>query len=159
MERGAFSVEVERELPIAVVRPRGHLDAYAAPDLRAALLAALADQPTGVIVDAAEVKVVDEAALAALVSVARESERWPGTPFAVVGPPETLMAVKRLGMVQSILSCPDWPTALSALADWPQPPSRRQRIEPDRDAPSTARQAVREFCEEHQVGGDGDAAN
>jgi len=125
VESGAFSVDVERGLPVAVVRPRGQLDAYTAPDLQTALLSALAHQPAGVLIDASDLTVVDDVGLAVIASVARESERWPGTPFAVTGSSSLLASVE---------------------------------IQPDRDAPAAARSAVREFCEDQGVGGDGDAA-
>ncbi len=158
MESGAFSVDVERGLPVAVVRPRGQLDAYTAPDLQTALLSALAHQPAGVLIDASDLTVVDDVGLAVIASVARESERWPGTPFAVTGSSSLLASVEALGVGRFVLACPDEAAARIALDRWPAPAARRVEIQPDRDAPAAARSAVREFCEDQGVGGDGDAA-
>lgn len=155
---GDFSVVVEPTLPVAVVRPRGRLDAHAAPQLRAALRSSLAHQPAGVLIDGSDLVVVDDQALAVLASVAQESAHWPGTPFAVSGSEQTRAAVERLGLGHYVQTCPDVAAALTALRRRPPPPSRRQRIEADRDAPATARLAVREFCAEHNLGGDADAA-
>lgn len=158
VDSGEFGVEVEHSLPVAVVRPTGRLDAYSAPELQTALLAALSHQPAGVLVDAGGLEVVDDVGLAVLASVARESERWPGTPFAITGQPALLTAVERLGVGRFVLACPDEAAARRALGGWPAPPSQRIQIQADRDAPAVARAAVREFCQQQRVGGDRDAA-
>jgi anti-anti-sigma regulatory factor len=155
---GGFRVVVERTLPVAIVRPRGQLDADTAAQLRAALISSLAQQPAGVLVEGSELVVVDDRALAVLASVALESSHWPGVPLVVSGPPATVAAVDRLRASRYIRTCPDESAALAVLHRSPVPPSRRQQIEPDRDAPAMARLAVREFCAEQSLGGDGDAA-
>src|SRR5690606_33922166 len=95
-------------------------------------------------------------ALAVLASVAAQSAHWPGATFAVTGAPAVVAAVDRLHA--DLVTCPDEDAALSALRRSPLPPWRRLRIEPNRDAPAKARLAVREFCAEQSLGGDGDAA-
>ncbi|HEX6873041.1 MAG TPA: STAS domain-containing protein, partial [Micromonosporaceae bacterium] len=156
---GELSVDVEHAQPVAVIRPHGVLDAYTAADLRAALLECLAEQPSGVVVDGSDLEVADDVALSVLSSVAQESQRWPGTRFAIAGAGErTVSAAERMGVARYIKICPDRDTAVRELAQWPAPPMRRDRIAADRDAPGHARAAVVEFCQQHGVGGDGDVA-
>jgi anti-anti-sigma factor len=156
---GELSFDVEQRLPVVVVRPRGVLDAYTAADLRAVLLACLAEQPTGVVIDTSELSVADDIGLTVLVSVAQQSERWPGTRFAMSArTAEFAAAAERMGVARSVSVCADMEAALKEANQWPVPPSARQRIDPDRNAPSVARAAVHDFCQAQRVGGDGDAA-
>jgi anti-anti-sigma regulatory factor len=153
-----FSVEVEHMSLVALVLLRGVLDAFTAPDLRAALLECLAEQPAGVIVDASELSIRDDVGLTVLSSVAQQSEQWPGTRFAVVAPTHELAAVfVRMGTNRYMLICTDRDAAFLELSRGPLPPWSRHRISPGRDAPGIARAAVQAFLEEHGVG-DGDAA-
>jgi anti-anti-sigma regulatory factor len=156
---GEFTIEVEQMYPVAVIRPRGVLDAYTAPDLRTGLLDCLAEQPSGVMVDASALEIADDVALTVIGNVAQQSERWPGARLAVAGAgPEIAAAAERLGVARSVPFYPDRRSAMQEIASWPRPPSRRDRITPNRNAPGLARVAVVEFCEALGVGGDGDAA-
>jgi Histidine kinase-like ATPase domain len=109
-----------------------------------------------VIIDTAQLTVTDDLGLTVLAGVARESLRWPGTRFALAGSPAVLSAATRLGIDQLVAMSPDRDSAL-ALFDG-LPPTRRDRMAPDRDSPGLARLAVQEFCEQQRVDGDGDAA-
>jgi anti-anti-sigma factor len=152
LSRGDFKVEIELAQPVAVVRASGVLDAYGATDLRAALLECVVTQPNGVVVEVSHLRVIDDIALTVLASVAKQSERWPGTRFAVAGAdPEVADAVDRLGLKRFVTLCPDEQTARSALREGPTPVTRRDVIPPDRHAPALARAAVAEFCEDNDV--------
>jgi len=155
---GQVSFEVEHTRPVVFVRPHGVLDAYSAPDLRAVLLECMADQPTGVVVDTAGLTIDDDLGLTVLAGVARESERWPGTLFALVGDQDVHAAAHRLGITPFVTMFADRQTAVQVLTAAPPPPARRQRVVPDRNAPGLARLAVQEFCQELEVDGDGDSA-
>jgi anti-anti-sigma factor len=156
---GQFSFEVEDAQSAVVIRPRGALDAYTAPDLRAALLRCLASQPASLVLDASELSVTDDVGLTVLASVAQQSERWPGTRFAVIGASvDVATSIERMGITRYMKICPDRDTAFRELRQSPVPPLTRHRIAPDRNAPSVARAAVQDFCRAHGVGGDGDAA-
>lgn len=155
---GHVTFEVEQTRPVAVVRPHGVLDAYSASDLRGVLLDCLVEQPTGVLIDTSHLTVADEVALTVIGGVAREAARWPGTRFVVTGEPDVRRAVSRLGVDQFVSVCPDHDSAIELLERLPVPPSRRDRMRPDRNAPGLARLAVHEFCQAHRVDGDGDAA-
>src|SRR4051794_29721608 len=155
---GQVSFEVEHTRPIAVVRPHGILDAYSAADLRGVLLECVADQPTGVVVDTAGLTIGDDLGLTVLAGVARESQRWPGTRFALVGSGDVRAAANRLGIEPFVAMYPDQQTATRVLGALATPPARRERVLPDRNAPGLARLAVQEFCQEQRVDGDGDSA-
>jgi anti-anti-sigma factor len=154
---GRLSFDVERKLPVFVVRLSGELDAYTAADLRAVLLGCLAEQPTGVVIDATGLSITDDIGLTVLAGVAQQSQRWPGTRFAMFAAAGAA-AVERMGVARHLRLCPDGQSALKEADRWPVPASARQRIAPDRNAPSVARAAVHDFCAEQGVGGDDDAA-
>jgi len=154
---GGLGFEVERERATVILRVRGTLDAYTAPDLRAALLACVAEQPTAVVIDAAGLALGDEVGLTVLAGVAQEAERWPGTRFSP-GAPDLVAAANRMGLVLHLSVSPDRAAAVAALAHLPVPPRITETIPPDREAPGRARAAVVAFCAEQGVGGDGDAA-
>jgi anti-anti-sigma regulatory factor/anti-sigma regulatory factor (Ser/Thr protein kinase) len=156
---GRFSFELEHTHPIALLRPRGVLDAYTAPDLRGALLECLTEQPAGLVIDVSDLAVGDDVALIVLASLARESLRWPGTRFAAFGASREFTAsLSRLGVAPYVPACPDHATALVELGRWPAPPRRHMHLEPDRSAPGIARAAVQDFCAEWAIDGDRRAA-
>jgi anti-anti-sigma regulatory factor len=154
-----FSVEVHRSHPVVMISPRGVLDAYTAPDLRAGLMQCLAEQPAGVLIDASELTVADDVGLAVVATVAQQSERWPGTKFAIApSTPELTVALTRMGIDRHVSLCPTLAVAHTELSRLDAPPLLRRHIKPDRDAPGLARAAVVEFCEQQSVLGSSDAA-
>jgi anti-anti-sigma regulatory factor len=156
---GGLTIEVERAHPVVTLSPHGVLDAYTAPDLRAAMLEAVADQGAGVIVDVSDLTVGDDIGLAVLSSVGQENRRWPAVGLILAGPSGDFMAAgERIGIFSYIASCPDVATALAELAAVEVPPRRRVSIPPDRNAPSVARAAVHDFCHERGVTGSTEAA-
>jgi hypothetical protein len=154
---GGLAFEVVRGHPM-VLRPVGLLDALTAPDLRAALLSCLGEQPAALVVDASDLTVADEVGLTVLAGVARESERWPGTRLAVAAGSELSTAADRIGIRAVLTFCPDLDTAIAHVRSVPVPPTAHVHIAPDRDAPGRARAMVQAFCQEYRVGGDRDAA-
>jgi anti-sigma regulatory factor (Ser/Thr protein kinase) len=158
---GGLTFEVVGGHPV-VLRPTGVLTAVTGPQLRNALLACLADQPAALVVDASSLVLGptpdDEIGLLPLGSVARESQRWPGTRIAVAAGVELHRAAARLGIQDAVAWRPDEASAMTELGEVPFPPTVRRRIVPDRDAPGHARSAVQEFCQRLGVGGDRDAA-
>jgi anti-anti-sigma factor len=155
---GEVSFEVEHTRPVVLVRPHGVLDAYTAADLRGVLLDCLVEQPTGIVVDTSQLRIADDLGLTVLAGVARESQRWPGARFVMVGGAEVQVAAARLGVDQFLSVCVDFDAAEAQVNEIPVPPTRRDRMRPDRNAPGLARLAVQEFCEEFAIASDGDAA-
>jgi anti-anti-sigma regulatory factor len=141
-------VEVERTHPVAVIRPRGVLDAINAADLRAALLECIADQPVAALIDASELVLGDDLALTVLAAVARQTEEWPGTRIAIAGGSADLgTAVERMGVGRYFVMSPDRESAQAQFSGSPQAPTVRERIAPDRNAPGLARSVVADFCQ------------
>jgi hypothetical protein len=138
---GQLAFEVERASPIMIVRPNVALDGRGAAELRWALLECLAEQPTGVVVDA-----IGEVGLTVVGDVARQSLRWPGTRFAYVGDATVAATAARLGLAALVPVHPTPAAAARALAALPVAPVRQFCLEPDRDAPAAARAAVRALC-------------
>jgi anti-sigma regulatory factor (Ser/Thr protein kinase)/anti-anti-sigma regulatory factor len=167
VETGQYSMidgltfEVVAGHPV-VLCPSGVLTATTGPQLRTALLSCLADQPAALVVDASSLALGpdadDEIGLLSLGNAARESQRWPGTRIAVAARAELHQAAARLGIQDAVDWCPDLTSAVTELGGVATPPTARERIVPDRDAPSHARAAVQAFCERQRVGGDRDAA-
>jgi hypothetical protein len=136
---GGLTFEVVSGHPM-VLRPVGVLTAVTGPQLRNALLSCLADQPAALVVDASSLalggQADDEIGLLPLGSVARESQRWPGTRIAVAAAVELQRAAARLGIQDAVAWCPDEATAVTEVGEVPVPPTARRRIVPDRDAPA-----------------------
>jgi anti-sigma regulatory factor (Ser/Thr protein kinase) len=158
---GGLTFEVVAGHPV-VLCPSGVLTAVTGPQLRTALLSCLADQPAALVVDASSLALGpaadDEMGLLGLGNAARESQRWPGTRIAMAAASELHLAAARLGIQDSVDWCPDVASAVTELRGVATPPTARERIASDRDAPSHARAAVQAFCERQRVGGDRDAA-
>ena len=154
-----FSVEVEDVQPGVILRPRGVLDAYTAPDLRAALLRALAGQPPAILIDVTGMTLGDAIALTVVATAAQQSERWPGSRI-VLAPVDAAFGsvATELGIDRSVALCPSVAAALSELSGTPVPPLMRRHIVPDRDAPGTARSAVIEFCQGQRLDRNNDTA-
>jgi len=150
-----MAYETERAFPVALMRPRGVLDALTAADLRGALLDCLAAQPVAVVLDASGLSLTDDIAVTVLAGVARESARWPGSRILVAGAaPDLVGAAERMGVQPYLTFCPDDTVAMRQAELLPVPPMVRQTITPDRFAPGAAREIVREFCEANHVAGD-----
>jgi anti-sigma regulatory factor (Ser/Thr protein kinase)/anti-anti-sigma regulatory factor len=156
---GGLTIEVARTHAVVTLRPHGVLDAYTAPDLRAAIADAVADQGDGVIVDVSDLTVGDDIGLAVLSSIGQENRRWPGVGLTLAGASsEFTEAGERIGIFSAISSCPDVETAVRELTGVPVPPRQRVSIPADRNAPSVARAAVYDFCQAQGVLGSTEAA-
>lgn len=142
-----FRYEVDLAHSVALLRPRGTLDALSATDLRSAMVECLVEQPVAVVLDTVELVVADDIALTVLGSVARESLRWPGTRFVLGGTDTRLAtAIDRMGVGQYLTVFANVAGALAECGRWPVPPRLRRHIDPDRYAPALARDAVETFC-------------
>lgn len=154
-----FVYELARTHPVALVRPRGVLDAYSAPDLRAALLESLAAQPVALVLDFAGVMLADEVALTVLASVARDAARWPGS-LIIIGGAEasTRAAIERMGVTPLVAVYSALSAALAAAEARAVPPTVRQRVDPDRYAPALAREVLAHFCRDRGITREADTA-
>jgi anti-sigma regulatory factor (Ser/Thr protein kinase)/anti-anti-sigma regulatory factor len=151
---GGLTLELNRTRPFARLRASGTLDAFTAPELAAALLEAVAEQPVGVLIEVDELTVTDDVGLAVFANVGAQNRSWPGCGLVLAGPnAEFHMRAERIGVIPYIPMCPDRPTALAHLAQIPVPPWQREVITADRNAPALARAVVAEFCARQGIGG------
>lgn len=149
-----FRYEVDLAHSVALLRPRGTLDALTAAELRSALLECLVEQPVAVVLDTAELILTDDIAVTVLGSVAREGLRWPGARFVLGGANQRLVAaIDRMGVGKYLTVFDNLTSALAECGQWPVPPRLRRHIEPDRFAPALARDAVETFCGAYGVVG------
>jgi anti-anti-sigma regulatory factor/anti-sigma regulatory factor (Ser/Thr protein kinase) len=70
-----------------LLRLMGELSVSSAPQVRAAVLKCLVEQPDAVVVDLAGMVVTEPAAASVFLAVARQAALWPGTPLLIVAPP------------------------------------------------------------------------
>jgi len=91
-----------------VARLSGPLDRTAVAKLRLDLLKCLAEQPTALFVDLADVTVDDALALPVFVAVVRQAAQWPGIPVLLCAPRPhtasllTAAAYRRLAVFESV---------------------------------------------------------
>jgi anti-anti-sigma regulatory factor len=144
---GQLVCELERSHPVALIRPRGVLDAVTAQELRATVLEALLELPTAVVLDTTELVLVDDVGVVVLATVARECRRWPGAPIVLGGPSDGLLAAaQRQGNAGEFELYPDVAGALAEAQGRGVPPWARVRLDPTRYAPALAREELTNFC-------------
>lgn len=80
-------VDADQAFPL--VRLTGVLDRGTAPQVRAALLDVLADQPAAIVVDVADLRPAQPEAVAVLREVRRETADWPAARLALCDPHDT----------------------------------------------------------------------
>jgi hypothetical protein len=115
-----------------------------APVVRAALLKCLVEQPDAVVVDLAGTVVIEPAAAAVFLTVARQASHWPGTPMMICTPDPALvhLLTSRYGRLAVHTSVAD------ALAARPSPhlPWISETLLPVSGAIRRARDVAGEAC-------------
>jgi len=145
MSRLACVVESSR--PVALVRLTGPLDLGSSVELRTALQKALAEQPSGVVIDLAGLTVEEDIALTAFSAFARTAAAWPGCPVVLCAPPAEVNAtLDRLAISRAVPVLPDRSQALAAVRAVPAPRRYNQRLSSTPAAPAIARHAVSAAC-------------
>jgi anti-anti-sigma regulatory factor/anti-sigma regulatory factor (Ser/Thr protein kinase) len=144
----ALRCEVERSFPVAVVRLSGTLDVMSAFRARAVLVKCLADQPTALVVDLAELTVDDDLVLTLFDTINRRAAEWPGAAILLAGPPEQLAAaMRRNGLDRRMSVFPSKAEAVEEARLRPLPLRIREIYLPARDAPAHARGVAAQACE------------
>src|SRR5262249_38661185 len=93
---------LESSRPLAVLRLSGPLDLASSVELRMTLQKALAEQPSGVVVDVAALTVQEDIALTVFSAFARTAAAWPACPVVLCAPPaEVNAALNRLAISRS----------------------------------------------------------
>lgn len=148
-----LSYHLDRRFPIAVIRLSGELIAGCEAPLREAVQRALVEEPTSLIIDLAGIGGEDPWAATALVQLAAEAERWPGTSVLLCRAPSGLAESVRRRDGARVAVYPEFAQALADAATAPLPRRVHTRLESTVHAPRAARDAVADACAEWDLPG------
>jgi anti-sigma regulatory factor (Ser/Thr protein kinase)/anti-anti-sigma regulatory factor len=138
----------QREQPVAVLRLVGTLDPVTGDALQQAVRRSLADEPTRLLLDVAELQVGDPIGLASLSAVLCQTADWPDVPIVLCGASrETRAAIEAAPDCAGLAYAADCDLALSESLAEPAPPRVRARLRPVPDACRQVRQLVTQACE------------
>jgi anti-anti-sigma regulatory factor/anti-sigma regulatory factor (Ser/Thr protein kinase) len=142
---------VLRRYPVAVVRVHGVLRVDTAPVLRATALKVLADRPTALVLDLADLVAAEPAAATVLALVEHQAAGWADAALVIAAPsPSVREALRRQG---SDLPLHDTrAAALTAAAAHPVPARLRLPFAPEVIAAAQVRQGVRRACDGWDLG-------
>lgn len=142
-----LTYRLDHRFPIAVVRLRGELTPQDGGVVRAAVLEALVEEPTSVIVDLSGLTSADGSGPQVLAGAAGQAASWPGARLLLCGPSAAVAAVlRRTDVVRDLPVHPSFEAALAEAAAEPLPQRIRQRLEPTIHAPRVARELAAEAC-------------
>jgi anti-sigma regulatory factor (Ser/Thr protein kinase)/anti-anti-sigma regulatory factor len=137
----------ELDLPVAVLKVSGTLDALTGDALAQAVRNSLSKQPESLLLDIAELEIIDPRGLAALGVVVGQTAQWPAVPIVLCGADaDTARAIAASpggAWLQTAESCVK---ALAAAGDEPEPRRIRVRLRPVPDACRQVRQVVTQAC-------------
>jgi anti-anti-sigma regulatory factor len=143
----ALTHRLDHRFPIAVIRLRGELTPATGGTVRSAVLAALVEEPTSVIIDLAGLTSVDELALQVFAGAAGQAAHWPGAELLLCcPPPAAAAALPHTPVVRDLPIHQTFEAALAQAAAVPVPLRVRQRLEPTIHAPRLARELAAEAC-------------
>jgi anti-anti-sigma factor len=142
-----------------VIHLIGHLHLTSAFEFQRVLLKRLADQPTRIIVDLAELTGLDRLSAPSLWATLRRLRHWPGTTVALCRPQPAIASILTAhGVLRLVPMHSTLEEALATVED--RPPFRHEHLPlgPIRDAPLRAGQVAEAICESWQLGELGDRA-
>lgn len=132
-------ISVRERLPITVASMRGRLETATLAQAEPVMRECLAQMPSAVVIDAAELK-IDPSAHLWLLGLVRSAQRWPGSRVLVTGDHPELDS--------EVDTYPTLEKALEALGG-PDLPERRQlALPPDPSSCARARTLVSEACDD-----------
>ena len=138
----------ERDLPVAVLRVSGSLDPVTGDALQQAVRDSLATEPVRLLIDVADLHIVDPDGLSSLSAVVCQTQEWPNVPIVLCGAgPETRAAIEATPDCAELLYAADCDAALAEYDEEPEPPTVRARLRPVPDACRQVRQLVTQACE------------
>ena len=141
-----LSCAVESRSPVAVLRVSGDLDSGSSVALRSALQKALAEQPSGIVVDLAELTNSDDRSLTVFSGFAGTAAEWSDCPVALCAPSVAVAtALDRMAIGRAVDVHPTRALAMAAVADTP-PVRYRRHLPAVPSAAALARQLVVEAC-------------
>lgn len=143
---------LEDSSPVALVRVTGELDLANSVELRAALHKALAEQPSGIVVDVAELTVEDDLTLTVFTGFAGTAAELAGCPVALCAPSAGLgMALERLAIDHAVPVHPTREQAVAAVEAGPQARRYQRTLAATPGAPAQARKLVTAACLDWQL--------
>ncbi|WP_300011721.1 hypothetical protein [Pseudonocardia sp.] len=143
--RDAVRCEIVRRYPVALVVATGVLRLDTAHILRAAVLKVLADRPTALVLDLADLEVLEPASATVLPLLDQHAVLRADSVLLVAAPSVSVRReLHRLGAGIAVHATR--PEALTAAAGRPAPSRVRLAFEPTHGAPALARRAVTGGC-------------
>jgi anti-anti-sigma regulatory factor len=139
------------EPPLTVVRVAGPLDLASVPQLRTAVLKALADKPDAILVDATELTVDDHVHLTIFMALARQAAGWPTIPILLcAASPAVSEAVYRLGVDRHVVICASLAEGRRRAVQGPLPARLESTFGPEPGSVTLAREMVVTACRSWQ---------
>jgi anti-anti-sigma regulatory factor len=133
--------------PLMVVRAAGQLGLSTAPQLRVAVLKALAEQPQAVLLDARAMTLTDDVHLTVLIALARHAVAWPSIPIILCGPdPVVTAAARRLAIDRHVIMCASLAEGRRRAEERPLPARVIYTSPPVPDAATRARGITVDAC-------------
>jgi anti-anti-sigma regulatory factor/anti-sigma regulatory factor (Ser/Thr protein kinase) len=139
--------ESSADPPLMVVRAAGHLNLATAPQLRATMLKALAEQPQAVLLDARALILTDDVHLTVLIALARHAAAWPSIPIMLCGSgPQVAAGVARLAIDRHVIMCATLDEGRRRAAERPLPARIIHTFAPFPDSTIGARRIIVDAC-------------
>ena len=150
----------EQDLPVAILRVSGTLDAVTGDALERAVSRALATQPESLLIDVGSLAVAGPYALDKLNAVVCRTSEWPAVPIVLCGARgETAATIDAWSGCAAVSTSPSCSAALAGTRTEPDPQRIRVRLRPVPDACRQVRQLVAQtFAAWHLPGLAGTAA-
>jgi CheY-like chemotaxis protein len=128
----------EQDLPVAVLRVAGVLDAVTGPALCRAVRRCLSTQPDAVVIDVSALRIDASHTLDELTSVARQNAEWPAVPIVLCAAQgDTADRLRHAPTHPTLVMADSCAEALARAGTGPQPRRVRVRLRP---APGACRQ-------------------
>jgi anti-anti-sigma factor len=142
-----LTYEISHRFPLAVVHLRGALTVAGVHHARAAVVEALAQEPTSTIVDLSGVSGAEDQAMAVWRELADTVRRWPGARLLLCSPtPEVEAALRRTGVAPALPVLTTSADALALGAADPVPPQVHRRLAATLEAPRAGRALAAYAC-------------
>ncbi|MFI5958854.1 ATP-binding protein [Cryptosporangium sp. NPDC051539] len=139
--------QIDRHNPVTVIRLDGHLRPRSVPGLRAVLLKCLAECPTGLVVDLAELTVSQPVLLAVFPAVLERAASWPAIPVVLAAPNDaTTLALRRSPAAKTVPVRPTVEEAIQAAGRGAPLGRLRLYLQPTVASPGEARRFTRDAC-------------
>ena len=149
---GAGVCTQEMPPPLTVFRLAGPLNLTTAADLRMVIGKALAEQPSALVLDLAEVDLVDDLMVTVFAALARTAAGWPGCPMLLCTPePVHHQVLHRMGINRALNLFTDRAQAIAVARQHPPLHRYRWRLASAPGSSAAARARVTEVCQDWQL--------